>query len=221
MRNHNCVLRIAVAAILGGTTSASASTIINFSSLTQPGTNPYSEGVSYTQQGFTFASGSSLDVWEASSTNLPGLSTANTSLFQFYADATTTLTDAGNAAFTLNSIDLAPLIAGSTGTFDVTFTGTFADSSTVSQMVSVNNALGLQTFDLSGFTNIVSVSFEQGTNIGFFAQQDTAFQFDNLVINSSPTTVPEPRSLPFLAITGFALIGFAVYQKRNRYRTSA
>ena len=38
----------------------------------------------------------------------------------------------------------------------------------------------LQTFDFTNFTNLVSLSFTQGTNSGFFAAQDAAYQFDNL-----------------------------------------
>jgi len=34
----------------------------------------------------------------------------------------------------------------------------------------------LQTFVFSGFTNVVSVSSAQGTKIGFFGPQETAYQ---------------------------------------------
>ncbi|MGP0072998.1 MAG: hypothetical protein ACLPWF_13820 [Bryobacteraceae bacterium] len=214
------ILKVAIAVVLSGCFSAYGSTIINFSSLSQPGSTYFSEGSSYVQQGFTFAS-TALYTWEASSPNLPSLNAADTSLFEFYAYNTTTLTDTGDAPFTLNSIDLAPLIANGTGTFTVTFTGTLADSSTVSQTFTVSNTtLALQTFDFSGFTNVVSVSFEQGTNSGFFVTQETGYQFDNLVIASSASSVPEPGSLPFLAIAGIGLIGFSGYQKWNRQRTA-
>jgi hypothetical protein len=215
----NTTFTLALAVILGGSLSAYGSTIINFSSLSQPGDTYSSVGSSYVQQGFTFAS-SSLYTWEASSPNLPSLNTADTSLFEFYADATTSVTDAGDAPFTLDSIDLAPLIAGGTGTFDVTFIGTLADSSTVSQTFTVSNTAGLQTFDFSGFTNVVSVSFDQGTNVGFFEDQDSGYQFDNLVVTTSASSVPEPGSLPFLAMAAVALIGFSGYRKGYRRRTS-
>lgn len=214
----NTTFTLAIAVVFGVSSSAYGSTIINFSSLSQSGSTFSSVGSSYVQQGFTFAS-SSLYTWEASSPNLPGLNTADTSLFEFYAGETTSVTDAGDAPFTLDSIDLAPLLAGGTGTFDVTFTGTLADSSTVSQTFTVSNTAGLQTFDFSDFTNVVSVSFEQGTNIGFFEDQDTGYQFDNLVIASSASSVPEPGSLPWLTIAAIALIGFSGYQKWNRQRT--
>jgi hypothetical protein len=189
---------------------AANATTINFASLSQPGTGITTEGSSYTQQGFTFAGGT-LAVYQASSPNLPGLAAANTSLFDYFADDETSITAAGNAPFTLNSIDLAPLVAGSgpTTTFDVTFIGTLADASTVNQTFTVADSAipELQTFDFTNFTNVVSVSFEQGTNIGFFAEQDTAYQFDNVVVNStSSTSVPEPGTLSLCAITVAGLI---------------
>jgi hypothetical protein len=212
------ILKATIAVILGGGISAYGSITINFGSLSQSGSTFFSEGSSYTQQGFTFSS-PDLYTWEKKSPNLPSLNAADTSLFEFFADNTTSVTDKGNAPFTLDSVDLAPLIAGATGTFDVTFTGTFADLSTVTQTFSVSDTDKLQTFDFSGFTNVVSVSFVQGTNSGFFGSQKTAYQFDNLVIASPVSSVPEPGSLP-LAITGVALAGFALYQKRKRYRAS-
>ena len=177
---------------------------IDFSSLSQSGSTFVDVGNSVTGDGFTFSSGTGdFYVWEASSANLPSGNVADTSLFEYYADATT-LTSYGGA-FTLNSIDLAPLIAGGTGTFDVTFTGTHADSTTVSQTFTVSDSPdGLTTFDFSaGFTDLVSVSFTQGTNSGFFAAQDTAYQFDNFNFTPGPThaAVPEPSSVILLLTT--------------------
>jgi hypothetical protein len=106
-------------------------------------------GTSYTQQGFTFTDqlnssfGSGLAAWQASSSNLPSLSTADTSLFEFFALSTTVLTDAGNAPFSLDSIDPAPYFAQTgAGSFQVTFKGTHADLSTVSQTFTVGYASG-------------------------------------------------------------------------------
>ncbi|MDQ2712214.1 MAG: hypothetical protein M3Y72_26360 [Acidobacteriota bacterium] len=101
------IVRVLVAAIAACPIAAEAATI-NFSSLAQPGNSYAMEGSSYTQ-GFTFANGS-FAVWQTSSPNLPGLDPTNTSLFEFYAGGATSLTAAGNAPFTLSSIDLAPLI---------------------------------------------------------------------------------------------------------------
>jgi PEP-CTERM motif len=188
-----------------------ADTTINFSSLSQPGSTYVSVG-NQTQAGFTISS-PALYVWEASSPNLPGLSTSDTSLFEFFAGNTTTMTDGGNP-FTLKSIDLAPLIAGGSSSFTVAFTGTLASSSTVTQTCTVNDSPDvLQTCDFSGFTNIVKLSFAQGTNSGFFAAQDTAYQFDNIDIAGPATGAPEPGSLALLAIGAAGLVGFSLKRK--------
>jgi hypothetical protein len=175
---------------------------INFSSLSQPGASYNGVGASVTEQGFTVA-GTSLYTWGASSPSLPSLNTADTSLFDFFAGNGDQLTAVGSAPYSLNSIDLAPLIVGGSGAFDVTFTGTFADSATISQTFTVNDSPdALQTFDFSGFNNVVSVSFTQGSNSGFFAAQNTAYQFDNIDVTpagSGPSPTPEPSSLLLLA----------------------
>jgi hypothetical protein len=195
------VLTVLAAAIVVGPARVYASdTVINFSSLSQPGSTYVEVGNSVTQQGFTLGGGD-LYVWQASSPNLPGLSTADTSLFEFFAGDPISITAAGDAPFTLNSIDLAPLIAGGDSVFKVTFTGTFADSSTLSQTFTVSDSDTLQTFDLSGFTNVVDVSFMQGANNGFFGSQGTAYQFDNVDVSLTP----EPGTA-VLWLTGIGLM---------------
>lgn len=84
---------------------------------------------------------------------------------------------AGGAALTLNSIDLARLIAGAMG---YVYRHVHWDPDEFGHCVPdvpVNDwANTLQTFAFSGFTNVVSVSSLQGTNIGFFGPQETAYQ---------------------------------------------
>jgi hypothetical protein len=193
-----CLVQIAAAATL------------SFGSLSTAGNTYAAVGASVSQSGFTVASAdSSLYAWEASSGNLPGLNTANTSLFEFFAGGTDTVTD-GGSAFSATSIDLAPVLAGGSGTFTITFTGTHAHSTTVTQSFTVNDGTPteLQTFDFTNFTNLVSLSFSQGTNIGFFGTQDTAYQFDNLVVTpAAVSAAPEPTAI-WLAVAGLiAVVG--------------
>lgn len=198
-------------AAIVGPAAAYADTTINFSSLSQAGNTFVSVG-NQTQAGFTISS-PALYVWEASSPNLPGLSTSDTSLFEFFAGNTTLTTDGGNP-FTLKSIGLAPLIAGGSSTFSVTFTGTFADSTTISHTCTVNDSPdALQTCDFSGFNNIVKLSFSQGTNSGFFGAQDTAYQFDNIDIATPSISAPEPGSLALIAIGAAGLFAFSLKRK--------
>jgi hypothetical protein len=193
---------------------AANATTVNFASLTQTGSTYAFVASSLTQQGFTFTSGSgNFYIWQDSSPNYPGAAPASTSLFDFFAGFTDTIS-AGGAAFTLNSIDLAPLISGGTVTFTVTFVGTLASSGTVSQTFTVNDSPNtLQTFAFSGFSNLVSVSFVQGSNIGFFGAQGTAYQFNNVVVNAS--SVPEPASMALLSGGILALTG-AIHRKIRR-----
>jgi hypothetical protein len=206
-RSGAFVRRLLFLTVTSGFICANAATI-NFSALSQAGSGSTSEGNTYTQQGFVFAdqlngAGNGFSVWQASSPNLPGLSTANTSLFEFFAGSTTLLTETGNVAFTFNSIDLAQYNdLQSAGTFNVTFIGTHPDLSTVTQTVTVNRFAGtpvLQTFNLVGFTNVVSVSFTQGV-----AASGSAYQFDNLVIDAA--SVPEPGSITLVG-AGLAALG--------------
>jgi len=205
--------------MIAGTLCADATTI-SFSSLSQPGGTFASEGDSYTQQGFTFTDqlnshfGSGLAAWEASSPNLPGLASSDTSLFEIYAGSTTLLTDAGDAPFTLNSIDLTQYFSdNAAATFDVTFTGTLADNDTVSQTFTVEGSSStptLQTFDFTDFSDVISVSFTQGT-----ASTGTAYQFDNVVVNQSSST-PEPHSLSLIMLAlAFVGLGTAAGQRRR------
>lgn len=219
MRFHQAMKRagwlylpIAAAVIIAP--SRAGATVLNFAGLATAGSGFNFVGNGYTQSGFTLT-GSDLYTWQLSNANLPDLSGADTSLFEYFADASDTLTRVGSGPFTLTSIALAPLIAGPSGSVTVEFTGTFADSSTVTQDCTVNGGspTALQNCALSGFANVVSVKFEQGTNSGFFAAQDTAYQFDNIAVTAATgTSVPERATLGLLGVS-LACIGFARHRR--------
>jgi hypothetical protein len=202
--------------VIAGASSSASATTLSFAGLSQSGSGSTAEGNTLTQQGFIFTDllngvGDGFVAWQASSPNLPGLDTANTSLLEFFANSTTELTQAGNAAFTLNSIDLAQYNdLQSAGTYMVTFTGTHPDNSTVSQTLTLTRVLGtpvLQTFALINFTNVVKVDFTQGV-----AASGTAYQFDNVVVNAA-TAIPEPATFLLGAVS---LAGLVAAKLRRR-----
>jgi hypothetical protein len=127
------------------------------------------------------------------------------------------LTAAANAPFTLDSIDLAQYNTPQTpGTFTVLFTGTRADNSTVTETFTVNRVAGtpiLQTFNFSGFTNVVHVDFTQGVTGSSLT--GAGYQFDNVVINET-SAVPEPGTM---LLSVFALAGTLVLRQLIKKRT--
>jgi hypothetical protein len=149
-----------------------AATTINFSDLSEPGIDFRDLGSVVTHDGIQFVStpgpyGGTLGVWQDDSPNRPEGGTSSTSLMEYYGNAETTMTETDGSPFSLNAIDLAPYrVNAYAGTFEVTFVGTQADSSTVLQEFTVNRSNGatpaLQRFYFSGFTNLVRVTWLQG-----------------------------------------------------------
>ena len=207
-------------ALLVGLAAVSASaTTINFASLqgnSADGSLPGAlmAGNSFTQQGFAIASvGGPFDVWQFGNAKFPGTSPAATSLFEFYAGSETLITYNGSQPFTLDSVDFAPLLSGGSGPFTFLVTGVYPDQSFITQMVTVNNfPFGLQTVTFSGFTNVTAVNFLQGTNAGYFQGQETAYQFNNIVVTSTTSAIPEPRTLLML---GSGVLGLAGVARRK------
>jgi hypothetical protein len=116
-----------------------------------------------------------------------------------FAPATITLTQDNGNPFSLLSIDLARNFA-----FDpapmVTFTGIQVGGGTVTETIQQSQfppagfPQTFTTFDLTGFTNLVSVSWDQpafGPTIGLH-------QFTNIVLQTA--AVPEPPALVLLGL---------------------
>ena len=205
-----------VAILLVSGRSAGASTI-TFSSFSEAGSGFKTLGPPVSAGGFTFTStGTNLGIWRDADANHPVGGAAATSLVEFVAGSTTTMTQSGGGAFELNAIDLAEWGANQGGgafNFSVLFTGKKSDLSTVTQSFTVANNLGspvLQHFVFGpSFTDLTSVSFTQGVFVN-----GTSYQFDNIVVNAStaPGVVPESATLLLLA-TG---VGGAMLRRRRR-----
>lgn len=76
----------------------------------------------------------------------------------------------------------------------MTLIGTRADNSTVTNQFTLSPGQVLTTYNLTGMTNIVSLSLDDGS--------DSWFQFDNIVTEA----VPEPATMTVL---GFGLAAMA------------
>ena len=196
------VLALAAALICVSWAPASANTILNFSDVPTGTLVIFSP---YTSQGFTLTSASGGFAFNSPDTgngspqppgNNPFYAGANG--LAAFAPSTITLTDTGGDPFSLLSIGLARDFA-----FDqaptVTFIGTLDGGGTVSEAFTVSLAsppLTFQTFSFTGFTNVVSVSWNQSTT------SDGLHQFGNIELTSAapPAAVPEPATLSLLLI---------------------
>lgn len=134
-------------------------------------------------------------------------------------DAAIVLTKIGGGTFTLNSIDLAPVLNGPDGFASISssalFTGTQLGGNILTTTLGWNGAVGNPTFVTdplpSTWTNLITVMFSQGLS------PQTFFQFDNVVLNRTATSVvPEPGSITLVAA---GLIGIAGARSRRRKRT--
>ena len=133
-----------------------------------------------------------------------------TSLTSYYAAATVTIARSDAGLFDASSIDLAPWGEGQNPppTFNVAFTGTKFDNTTVTDTFTVANTTAgnspvLQTMNFTGFANLKKITVVQG----FYAGAGTSWQFNNL--NAAP--VPEPFTV---VLAGCALVAGVARRKR-------
>jgi hypothetical protein len=178
-------------------TPARGNIVLNFSDV-PPGTLVVAS--SYTSQGFILTSTSGGFVFNSPETGNGSPQPIGNNPFYAEADglaafapASVTLAQSNGNPFSLLSIDLARNFA-----FDppptVTFNGTLAGGGTVTKVFSVTASsppLEFQTFDFTGFTDLSSVSWDQGGDALFL------HQFANIHLS---TGVPEPSTLALLAI---------------------
>lgn len=128
----------------------------------------------------------------------------NTALFGTYAGNQLRMTKVGGAAFNVSSIGLAHLYRFNYPTFGITFVGTRADASTVTETINVSNMTALTSYSFANMTNIVKMEWRQGTGY------PDIHQFDNI---QATAVVPEPFTMS-LAI-GAAAAGFRSVRRRK------
>jgi hypothetical protein len=193
----------ATLAILAPSQAAQA-VIIDFQSLEQNNQNVNGVGFTYTEDGFTLDNLSTPNPFKffgTQASRYPG----STALLNDTVDGITRLTQNGGGLFDLNSIQLTS--ANGDDSVTVNFTGTKADSSTVSQAFTTDAILStLETFTFnSSFTNLVSVEWIQASPF---------HQFDNINVTPSATPVPEPSAI--LGLLGLGLLGIGSQFKQKR-----
>ncbi|NCQ90266.1 MAG: PEP-CTERM sorting domain-containing protein [Microcystis aeruginosa TA09] len=179
---------------------AAQAVIIDFQSLEQNNSVPNNVGFTYTEAGFTLDNLSTpfpFFFFGTQEFRYPG----STALLNGTVGGITRLTQNGGGLFDLNSIQLTSLNGNDSVT--VNFTGTKADSSTVSQAFTTDAILStLETFTFnSSFTNLVSVQWIQAFPF---------HQFDNINV----TPVPEPSAI--LGLLGLGLLGIGSQFKQKR-----
>lgn len=168
--------------------------VLDFQTLGSAGTGLTNVADGYTEDGFKFLNttlpnlSDSFGVWQNSS----GAFAGSTALFNQWQDAVTQLSAVGGGAFDASQISLASLNLSPLPN-TVTFVGTRADSSTVTNAITMSNPSQLLTYNFTGMTNIVKLEWSQAFPF---------HQFDNVVVVNS---VPEPATVSAIALGIVAL----------------
>jgi PEP-CTERM motif-containing protein len=175
-------------------------------------TSPYSEA------GFTLTTtgGSQFATWCADAAFETGYANyAGPGFFINTYGSDASLTKAGGGTFSINAIELAYLYQGTLPTENLTFTGYLSGGGTISQTFTIGPQVQFGTFmpflfDAS-WMNLASVVFP------VLPDYPNSYQFTNIVLNSSESTVPEPASMMLL---GTGLVGVFGAARRRFSKTA-
>ena len=185
--------------LFGSAIVANADTL-TFSTFEQAGGSLVHIADPYFESGYRIQNGGELYYAQQGNTLYAG----SAGLHERISNGLITLSRTDGSAFTLTSIDLSTLHPQGTSPA-VVFVGTLLGGGTVTQTFTPT-LFGFHTFVFSSsFTNLLSVSWRQGTD------ELNAHQFDNIVVSN----VPEPASM-ILFGSGLIWIGGAARRRRSR-----
>lgn len=201
---RSCSPLAAVASLLLAASAACAQTVtVTFEDLARPGTGYTSVGPVYTSQGYVFTDSGfggfvAAQTGSASFAGSTGLSGA--------PGGVRTLRRSDGGVFALSSIDLS-LFTNGDPDVPVTYMGTRADQSTVTQSVDVDE-FGFEAYPLTGFTDLTQVTFG--------SVPAGRYQFDNVVLSAAPAAVPEPSTTTTLGLAALAVGGLMAAARRKK-----
>jgi PEP-CTERM motif len=201
MRNFRLSVLPALAAVILATAVPADAAIVTFSGLVSPTLHHF--GPLYQEGGLDFASSvnSSTSISSWGTGYIQNADPGGATLFPEIPGEVLAVTLTGGGTFNLSSFGLADVYnTGAAGAIPFAYVD---GSGTHSSTLTLDNAIGLQTFnlDLSGITS-------------FSLTQDAPyFQIDNVAYNVS--AVPEPSTWA-MTILGFAGVGFMAYRRKSK-----
>jgi hypothetical protein len=184
------ILSAGVGAALFSLAITASATTISFNSLEHAG-DGFQTFATYEENGFVFSAGMLASALQDNAGSYMG----SAGLFNAVPGSFTTLARLGGGSFDFNAIDLAPLsrLPGYGAGATVSFIGQVHGGGVVEQTFTLDQGFTFQTFALTGFSNLDSVSW-----LPFYPYH----QFDNLVLDQPASAVPEPGTL---VLSGLAL----------------
>ena len=184
----------AAAALTIGAASGAAAQVVDFEDT--PG---QSNDQALVSDGYVF---SQSDCCQYSWAN--GQNSDNGTTYLIYSEEPTVMTKVGGGTFDVGNLDAGLSFYTNTNGFSLNLTGTRADSSTVTASLTLD--FFFQTYTLSGFNNLVSLSFSNDPE-GYIA-------IDNINGSGGTSPAPEPASWA-LMLGGFGMVGGALRSRRR------